>query len=54
MDEIDILKKNVFDIQEQLQREYIKNKELREDNDKLNKEVNKLTKLLNILLGKAQ
>ena len=47
MDEIEMYKKNIADLQEQLQKSYIRIKDL-------NKEFNKLTKLLNILLGKAQ
>ena len=47
MTEIEILKKNVFDLQEELQKSYIRIKDL-------NKKVNKLNKLLSLLLGKAQ
>jgi|TARA_R100001530_G_scaffold93346_2_gene64783 predicted RNase H-like nuclease (RuvC/YqgF family) len=46
MTEIEILKKNVSDLQEQLQKSYTRIKEL-------NKKVNNLTKLLNILRGKV-
>jgi len=41
----DILKKNVKELQEQLQLQYIKNKELTEG-------IFKLNKLINMLLGK--
>ena len=45
MTEIEILKRNVRELQEQLKNSYIRNK-------KLIKENNKLNKLLNILRGK--
>jgi predicted RNase H-like nuclease (RuvC/YqgF family) len=47
MTEIDIYKKNIADLQEQLQKSYIKIKDL-------NKKVNKLNKLLSLLLGKVK
>ena len=47
MDEIEMYKKNIADLQEQLQKSYIRIKDL-------NKEVNKLTKLLSLLLGKTK
>ena len=47
MTEIEILKKNVSDLQEQLQKSYTRIKDL-------NKEVNKLNKLLALLLGKVK
>tara|TARA_R100000656_G_scaffold38362_1_gene32299 strand:+ start:79 stop:234 length:156 start_codon:yes stop_codon:yes gene_type:complete len=45
MTEIEILKRNVRELQEQLKNSYIRNKELIKENNKLNK-------LLNILRGK--
>jgi|TARA_R100001594_G_scaffold75093_1_gene109827 hypothetical protein len=47
MNETDIYKKNIADLQEQLQKSYIKIKDL-------NKKVNKLNKLLSLLLGKVK
>jgi predicted RNase H-like nuclease (RuvC/YqgF family) len=47
MNETDIYKKNIADLQEQLQKSYIKIKDL-------NKKVNKLNKLLSLLLGKVE
>ena len=47
MDEIDILKKNVADQQEQLQKSYIKIKEL-------TAKVYNLSKLITLLLGKVK
>jgi peptidoglycan hydrolase CwlO-like protein len=47
MTEIEILKKNVSDLQEQLQKSYTRIKDL-------NKEVNKLNKVLGLLLGKVK
>jgi len=43
----EILRKNVRDLQEQLQNQYIRNKELIKENNKLNK-------LLNMLLGRTK
>ena len=47
MTEIEILKKNVSDLQEQLQKSYTRIKDL-------NKKVNKLNKVLALLLGKVK
>ena len=47
MNETDIYKKNIADLQEQLQKSYIKIKDL-------NKKVNKLNELLSLLLGKVE
>jgi hypothetical protein len=47
MNETDIYKKNIADLQDQLQKSYIKIKDL-------NKKVNKLNKLLSLLLGKVE
>ena len=47
MTETEMLKRNVSDLQEQLQKSYTRIKDL-------NKEVNKLNKVLGLLLGKVK
>ena len=47
MTETEMLKRNVSDLQEQLQKSYTRIKNL-------NKEVNKLNKVLGLLLGKVK
>ena len=48
----DILRKNVRDLQEQLQLEYIKNKELTNKNKELTDTVRKQGKVIDMLLGR--